>query len=65
MTINTIIVTNHMVHTLTIRLQSHAATGREGLLWFLSFLPSTLGEGFAIYISITLPVILSGDGVDD
>jgi HEAT repeat protein len=33
---------------------------REGLLWFLSFLPMTLNEGFAPYISVSLPVILSG-----
>ncbi len=43
-----------------LRLQQQSTAGREGLLWFLSFLPATLGEGFAVYISITLPVILSG-----
>jgi hypothetical protein len=43
-----------------LRLQQHNACGREGLLWFLSFLPATLNEGFALYIGITLPVILSG-----
>lgn len=43
-----------------LRLQFHSSSGREGLLWFLSFLPATLNENFAAYISITLPVILSG-----
>lgn len=43
-----------------LRLQQKNAYGREGLLWFLSFLPATLNEGFAVYIGITLPVILSG-----
>lgn len=53
-----------------LRLQQQSVCGREGLLWFLTFLPATLNEGFAAYISITLPVILSGlsdenDGVRD
>lgn len=43
-----------------LRLQQSNACGREGLLWFLSFLPATLNEGFAAYIGVTLPVILSG-----
>ena len=43
-----------------LRLQQQSWCGREGLLWFLTFLPATLNEGFAVYISITLPVILSG-----
>mmetsp|Transcript_90926 Transcript_90926/g.177994 ORF Transcript_90926/g.177994 Transcript_90926/m.177994 type:complete len:3046 (+) Transcript_90926:19-9156(+) len=53
-----------------LRLQQQSVCGREGLLWFLTFLPATLNEGYAAYISITLPVILSGlsdenDGVRD
>ncbi len=36
------------------------SSAREGLLWFLTFLPSVLGEPFAAYISATLPVVLSG-----
>eukprot|EP01038_Epipyxis_sp_PR26KG_P007132 gene7132-9733_t len=36
------------------------SAGREGLLWFMSFLPVSLNEAFSEYISITLPIILSG-----
>lgn len=43
-----------------LRLQQSGTCGRECLLWFLSFLPATLNERFAVYIAITLPVILSG-----
>lgn len=31
---------------------------REGLLWLLAFLPSTMGEDFAGLINIALPVVL-------
>jgi hypothetical protein len=31
---------------------------REGLLWLLAFLPSTMGEGFAALIDVALPVVL-------
>ncbi|KAJ1428246.1 armadillo-type protein, partial [Ochromonadaceae sp. CCMP2298] len=43
-----------------LRLQTQDAASREGLLWFLSFLPATLNEAFASYIELTLPVVLSG-----
>lgn len=38
---------------------------REGLLWFFSFLPTSLQDNFAQYITICLPVILSGLSDDD
>lgn len=39
---------------------------REGLLWLLAFLPSTMGEGFANLIDVALPVVLKvGDCVWD
>ena len=40
--------------------QSTQSASREGLLWFFSFLPATLNEEFAAYISTGLPVVLSG-----
>lgn len=36
------------------------SSGREGLLWLLSFLPAVLKETFAEYIGMTLPVVLAG-----
>lgn len=33
---------------------------REGMMWFLSFLPYTLREQFSNYISSSLPIILGG-----
>lgn len=39
---------------------------REGIMWFLSFLPSTLKEQAALYLDTSLPIILDGfhDEVD-
>ena len=40
-------------------LASHPRAGpREGLLWLLAFLPSTMGEDFAGLIHAALPVVL-------
>ena len=40
--------------------KSHSSASREGLLWFLAFLPAVLEERFADYIDETLPVVLQG-----
>ena len=40
--------------------RSPKASAREGLLWLLTFLPSVVGEIFAVYIGHTLPVVLAG-----
>lgn len=40
--------------------QSVSIFPREGLMWFLSFLPYTLRESFSNYIPSSLPVILKG-----
>jgi hypothetical protein len=39
---------------------SPKSASREGLLWTLSFLPAVLGENFAEYISMSLPIVLQG-----
>ncbi len=40
-------------------LATHPRPGpREGLLWLLAFLPSTMGEDFATLIEVALPVVL-------
>lgn len=42
-------------------LKSHPkASTREGVLWVLTFLPSSLGQGFASLIDPSLPALLSG-----
>jgi len=42
-------------------LKSHPKAGtREGVLWVLTFLPSSLGQGFASLIDPSLPALLSG-----
>jgi len=42
-------------------LKSHPkASTREGVLWVLTFLPSSLGQGFAPLIDPSLPALLSG-----
>ena len=47
--------------------RSKRAGAREGLLWLLSFLPLSIGDGFGDYIEETLPVVLEGlsDDVDN
>lgn len=36
------------------------ASTREGVLWMLTFLPSTLGQGFTPLIDVSLPALISG-----
>eukprot|EP00981_Chlorochromonas_danica_P005419 scaffold1091_cov164-Ochromonas_danica.AAC.42 len=36
------------------------ATAREGLMWFLSFLPYSLKERFGTHVDSTLPIVLQG-----
>jgi HEAT repeat protein len=45
--------------------KNSTSAAREGLLWFFSFLPSSLQENFTPYISTCLPIILSGLSDDD
>jgi len=40
--------------------QHNKAGAREGVLWYLSFLPTSVGDAFAKYISDCLPVVLAG-----
>ena len=49
-----------ILHSVLPLRQSPQSSSREGLLWFFSFLPATLNEEFAAYISTGLPVVLSG-----
>uniref|UniRef100_A0A7S4K262 TOG domain-containing protein n=2 Tax=Odontella aurita TaxID=265563 RepID=A0A7S4K262_9STRA len=44
---------------LPLRSHPQAAT-REGVLWVLTFLPSSMGQGFAPFIDASLPALLSG-----
>eukprot|EP01035_Chromulina_nebulosa_P026853 gene26853-35217_t len=37
-----------------------SSAAREGLLWFMSFLPAILNESFSPYIAVSLPVIVAG-----
>ena len=42
-------------------LKSHPKSStREGVLWVLTFLPSSLGQGFAPLIDASLPALISG-----
>ena len=40
--------------------KAEKSSAREGMMWFFSFLPSTMKEQFSLYLESCLPVILSG-----
>eukprot|EP00804_Cyclotella_cryptica_P025389 CCRYP_016513-RD/>CCRYP_016513-RD protein AED:0.04 eAED:0.04 QI:135/1/1/1/0.77/0.7/10/4374/2912 len=54
-------LTEHVMRNEILPLKSHPKAGtREGVLWVLTFLPSTLGQGYSSLIDESLPALLSG-----
>ena len=54
-------LTENVMRNEILPLKSHPKAGtREGVLWVLTFLPSTLGQGYAALIDESLPALLSG-----
>ena len=49
------------MRTEIIPLRSHpSASTREGVLWMLTFLPPSMGQGFTPLIDVTLPALIGG-----
>jgi HEAT repeat protein len=54
-------VVENVIETEILPLRSHPqASTREGVLWVLTFLPSSMGQSFTPLIDISLPALISG-----
>lgn len=54
-------VVEDAMHNEILPLRSHpSASTREGVLWMLTFLPSTMGQGFTPLMDASLPALIGG-----